>query len=249
MKYLLKIAYIGTGYCGFQAQNNGRSIQRVLTEAAEKIFAVPTRVTGCSRTDSGVHALEYYITLEPGEGASGVKTENIPRAMCSVLPEDIGVLEARAVDDDFHPRYSAKGKEYKYLIYTSPARDPFYSGRAWMHYMRVGTSELENMKRAAGYFVGEHDFTSFMSAGSSITDAVREVFSFDASLSGNLLELKVSANGFLYNMVRIMAGTLTAVGEGRLSPEDIPGIIEARDRSRAGVTAPPEGLYLNRVFY
>ncbi|MBR5453833.1 MAG: tRNA pseudouridine(38-40) synthase TruA [Clostridia bacterium] len=249
MKYLLKIAYIGTDYCGFQAQNNGRSIQRVLTEAAGKIFAVPTRVTGCSRTDSGVHALEYYITLEPSEGASSVKVENIPRAMCSVLPEDVGVLDARVVDDSFHPRYSAKGKEYKYLIYTSPARDPFFSSRAWMHYMRVGDAELENMKRAAARFVGEHDFTSFMSAGSSITDAVREVFAFDVEMNGHVLELKVSANGFLYNMVRIMAGTIAAVGEGRLSPDDIPGIIEARDRSRAGVTAPPEGLYLNRVFY
>ena len=249
MKYLLKIAYIGTDYCGFQAQNNGRSIQRVLTEAADKIFSVRCRVTGCSRTDSGVHALEYYITVEPDDGASSIKTENIPRAMCSVLPEDIGVLSAKTVADDFHPRYSAKGKEYKYLIYTSPARDPFFSGRAWMHFMRVGDVELENMKKAAAHFVGEHDFTSFMSSGSSITDAVREVFAFDAEKIGDVLELRVSANGFLYNMVRIMAGTIVAVGEGRLSPDDIPGIIVACDRSRAGITAPPEGLYLNKVFY
>jgi len=249
MKYLLKIAYVGTAYHGFQAQNNAPSIQRVLTDAATGLFAAPCEVTGCSRTDAGVHANEFCVTLKPSEPHSNIKTENIPRAMCSLLPNDIGVLSAEVVDDSFHPRYSAKGKEYQYLVYTKSARNPFYHERAWMHYLPVTQDMLDEIRAAASAMVGEHDFTSFMSAGSSITDAIREIYYFDVDFRDGILEFKVAANGFLYNMVRIMVGTLIYVGEGRISASDIGEIIRAKDRSRAGITAPPEGLYLNKVMY
>ena len=249
MKYLLRVAYIGTAYHGFQAQNNAQSIQRVLTDAASKLFAAPCDVTGCSRTDAGVHANEFFVTVKPSVPHSNIKTENIPRAMCSLLPNDIGVLSAAEVEDSFHPRYSAKGKEYKYLVYTQSARNPFYFERAWMHYLTVDDAVLEKIRTAASAMVGKHDFTSFMSAGSSITDAVREIYYFDVDFYDGVLDFKVAANGFLYNMVRIMVGTLVSVGEGRIIPSEIDGIIAAKDRSRAGLTAPPEGLYLNKVMY
>ena len=249
MKYLLEISYLGTAYHGFQAQDNAETVQRVLTEAAGRLFNSVCAVTGSSRTDAGVHARGFCVTLEPKAPYSNVRTENIPRALCALLPEDIGVVSAREVPEDFHPRYSALGKEYEYLIHTGSCRDPFLVGRAWMHPMRLDEDAASAMSAAAEHIVGRHDFTSFMAAGSDIKDPVRTVGCCRVSRDGLLLRINISADGFLYNMVRIIAGTLVAVGEGKLSPQDVADIIAARDRSRAGVTAPPDGLYLNRVFY
>ena len=248
MKYLLKIAFIGTAYSGFQAQDNAPSIQRILTGAAEKVFGCGCLVTGCSRTDAGVHALGYCATVEPLGHVPSIRTENIPRAMCSVLPEDIGVLSASEVPDSFHPRYSAKGKEYIYLIYTPAERNPFYAGRAWMRRMRAAEA-VPPMRSAAAALCGTNDYRSFMAAGSSVTDTVRTVSSFSVEENEGIIKLTVCADGFLYNMVRIMAGTLAEVGDGRISPESVADIIAARDRSAAGMTAPACGLYLSRVFY
>ena len=177
-----------------------------------------------------------------------IRTENIPRAMCSVLPEDIGVLSASEVPDSFHPRYSAKGKEYIYLIYTPAERNPFYAGRAWMRRMRAAEA-VPLMRSAAAALCGTNDYRSFMAAGSSVSDTVRTVSSFSVDEDDGVIKLTVCADGFLYNMVRIMAGTLAEVGDGRISPESVGDIIAARDRSAAGMTAPACGLYLSRVFY
>lgn len=252
MKILLNISYVGTAYCGYQVQKNAVSIQQRLNEAAKALFGFDCDIVGCSRTDRGVHANMFCATVsEKGkEGIESTIPENaLPKAFNSYLPGDIAVASAKYVDDSFHARYDVKYKEYVYKIYNAPVSDPFLFGRVW-HYPRYITDDkLSQMRKAAEHFVGKYDFSSFMASGSKIIDAVREVVSAKVERRGDVVEFTVSADGFLYNMVRIMMGTLVAVAEGKLSPEDIPSIIAAKDRSRAGVTAPAEGLYLNRVEY
>jgi len=249
VKYLVKIKYIGTAYCGFQCQKNAVAIQNVLTEAAESTFGCKTLVTGCSRTDAGVHALGFCATLEP-ERESTIPPGRLHRAMNRYLPSDIAVVGACAVGDDFHPRYSVIGKNYIYKIHDGACEDPFLRGRTMRYGKVIDERGLLKMKAAAEHFVGKHDFCTFMATGSKVVDTVRSVT--DARVyrdDDGCVVFSVSADGFLYNMVRIMAGTLIDVAEGKTKPSDIPCIIAARDRKRAGVTAPPEGLYLNEVFY
>ena len=249
MKYILKIKYIGTAYCGFQCQKNGTAVQNVLTEAASRVFKCPCLVTGSSRTDSGVHALGFCATVEPSEMVS-IPAGKLHRAFAAFLPDDIAVVAAAEVAEDFHPRYSSKGKNYIYRIWDGPYEDPFEKKRSMRLTPAVSHSGLDRMKRAASHFVGTHDFSAFMAKGSKITDAVRTVRSAEVYReNGGCIVFSVSADGFLYNMVRIMVGTLCDVAQGRAEPDEIPGIIKGRDRSRAGSTAPPEGLYLNEVFY
>ena len=252
MKILLNISYVGTAYCGYQVQKNAVTIQQKLNEAARALFGFDCDIVGCSRTDRGVHANMFCATVsEKGkEGILSTIPEGaLPQAFNSYLPGDIAVRSAEYVDDTFHARYDVKYKEYVYKIYNAPLSDPFLFGRAW-HYPRfISDEKLSQMNKAAEYFVGKYDFSSFMSTGSKITDAVREVVSSKVERHGDIIEFTVSADGFLYNMVRIMTGTLVAVAEGKLLPEDIPDIIAAKDRSKAGMTAPSDGLYLNRVEY
>ncbi len=255
MKVLLRISYLGSGYCGWQIQPDRPTVQGEICRAARTLFSVECDVTGCSRTDSGVHANEFCATVAE-HGKDGLDTtlppERITRAMCALLPSDIAVYGASFVPNSFHPRYDVVKKEYIYRIYTRPEPSPFELGRAF-HCPFIRDSEaLRRMQLAAKHFVGTHDFSAFMARGSKIVDARRTVF--DASVStdpsdGNVLIFKVSADGFLYNMVRIMAGTLVSVGRGKLEPADIEDIIRSEDRSNAGETAPPCGLYLNRVTY
>ncbi len=254
MKILLKIKFIGTPFCGFQSQNNGTAIQNVLTEASEKVFGRECLVTGCSRTDSGVHALGFCCTVEPkykrGDLWCTIPTEKIHRAYAAYLPDEISVVGASVMPEGFHPRYSSKGKNYVYRIWDAPAEDPFEKGRSMRCIFPVTPEKEERMKEAAEHFVGRHDFASFMASGSKITDSVRTVTKAEIYReAGGTLVFSVSADGFLYNMVRIMAGTLIDVAAGRLEPGDIPAIIEKKDRAAAGATAPAEGLYLNEVFY
>ncbi len=256
MKLLLKLSYIGTGYCGFQFQKNGLTVQSVITECAARVFGFPCSVTGCSRTDAGVHARGFVCSVEPKDRTESegdwlhIPVEKIHRAFAQILPRDISVIASAAVSDSFHPRYSAVGKQYTYRIWDAPWEDPFEYKRSMKSIFRISSEALVGMNKAAELFCGRHDFTSFMASGSKITDPHRRVF--DARVtreSGGAVAFTVSADGFLYNMVRIMAGTLLAVAAGRLQPEDIPGIIESRDRKAAGATAPAWGLYLDRVFY
>lgn len=252
MKILLNLSYVGTAYCGYQVQKNGVSIQQRLNEAAKALFGFDCDIVGCSRTDRGVHASTFCATVSK-KGESGIFStipENaLPRAFNSYLPGDISVKSAKYVDDAFHPRYDVKHKEYVYRIYTASIPDPFLYGRVWNYCREISDATLLRMNEAAKNFVGKYDFSAFMSSGSSVSDTVREVVSARVVRNGEIVEFYVAADGFLYNMVRIMTGTLIAVAEGKTEPEDIVGIIAAKDRSRAGMTAPPDGLYLNGVEY
>ena len=246
MKYLLTIAYDGRNYCGYQVQKNGVSIQEMLGRAAERVFGVSCAITGCSRTDSGVHARDFKATLVPDEGANGIPTDKIPTVMNVALPDDIAVLSAVAVEESFHPRYDVVWKEYVYTIHNHRARDPFLVGRTW-HIPRRLDEAI--MQEAATAFLGTHDFSSLMAAGSDVVDPVRTIYRCDVIRNGDTVTVSVSGDGFLYHMVRILVGTLVAVSEGKLLPEDIPAILASRDRLRAGMTAPAAGLCLNRVSY
>lgn len=254
MKLLLKISYLGTDFCGFQCQKNGTAVQNVLTEASKNLFGEDCNVTGCSRTDAGVHALGFCCTVAPkAERADWCKIPvgKIHRAYSAYLPDTVTVTAAASVPDDFHPRYSAKGKNYIYRIWDYPWDSPFEKERSMRLNYPVTGERLQNVMRAAKYFEGTHDFNSFMATGSKITDTVRTVTECTVyrEKENGALVLSVSADGFLYNMVRIMVGTLTEVASGKRKPEDIPRIIEEKDRSAAGVTAPACGLYLQKVFY
>lgn len=252
MKILLHLSYLGTNYCGYQVQPNGVTVQQKLNEAARQLFGYDCDIVGCSRTDSGVHANEFCATVtKKKENAlyTNIPTDKIPQAMTHWLPEDICVFAAEEVEDDFHPRYDVKYKEYVYKIWNSPVRDPFTQGRAWHCPKRIDDGGLDKMRRAAAHYVGKKDFCSFMAADSKVEDTVREVFDAEIGREGELITFRVRADGFLYNMVRIFVGTLLDVAYGKLEPEDIPKIIEQRDRRAAGSTAPPHGLYLNKVKY
>ncbi len=246
MKYLLTIAYDGRRYCGYQVQKNGVSIQEMLGKAAEAVFGRACPITGCSRTDSGVHAKDFKATLEIDGDAPRIPADKVAIAMNCHLPEDIAILASCEVPKTFHARYDVKEKEYCYLIHNAPARDPFLAGRAF-HYPR--RLDERKMECAAAMLVGTHDFAAFMASGSDVTDTVRTIYSCRVTRKEDLLSINVSGNGFLYNMVRILVGTLIAVSEGKLTAEEIPAILASRDRSRAGITVPACGLYLNRVTY
>ncbi len=249
MKILLKIRFVGTAYAGYQVQNNAPTVQGELCRAAEQLFGVRCDITGCSRTDSGVHANLFCATVT-NHGSNSlvttVPTESIPRAMNAFLPQDIAVISAAEMPEDFHPRYDVKSKEYVYLIQNKGERDPFLAGRS-LFYPR--TLDVEKMNEAAAHFVGEHDFSAYMAAGSKVESTVREIYSAFVVRDGNMIRFSVRGNGFLYNMVRIMAGTLLSVGDGKIAPDEIPKITASLDRRRAGSTAPAAGLYLNDVKY
>ncbi len=252
MKILLKIAYDGTAYRGYQVQPNGVTVQEKLNEAAERLFGHPCDIVGCSRTDSGVHANEFCATVSQKNETylrTAVPIERIPPAFSAHLPSDICVYDARWVSDAFHARYDVAEKEYIYRIYNRAVRSPFEERRACHVPKRFSEDDLQRMKQAAEYFLGEWDFTSYMAQGSKITDCVRRVSVSELTARDDVLIYRVRANGFLYHMVRILVGTLVAVGKGKLAPREISEITAARDRSKAGITMPPQGLYLNRVFY
>ncbi len=244
MKHLITLSYLGTALSGFQVQPNGRTVQGELTSAASKIFASPVLVTGCSRTDSGVHANEYFATIEE-PGRSRIPDVAIPRAINTYLPYDISVSKSIPVSDDFSIRRAVAGKEYVYKIHNGAVRDPFLRDRA-LHCFR--TLDTEMMQRAARHFIGRHDFSAFMASGSDILDTVRTITDCRVEREGDMVNVYVSADGFLYNMVRIIVGTLMEVSEGRIPISELDGIINGGTREMSGRTAPPEGLYLNRVF-
>ena len=252
MKILLKIAYNGTNYCGYQVQPNGVTVQQRLNEAAEELFGYPCDIVGCSRTDSGVHANAFCAAIsKKGENSieTSIPIHRIPLAFSAHLPEDICAYEAAWVSDGFHPRYDVAEKEYVYRIFNRGVRSPFEEGRA-CHIPKVFSDEdLERMQKAAKAFIGEHDFTSYMAQGSKVESTVRTIYRAEVLRQGDVILFRVSANGFLYNMVRILAGTLLAVGQGKLSPEDVAQITAKRDRTLAGSTMPACGLYLHRVIY
>ena len=252
MKILLHISFVGTNYCGYQVQPNGVSVQQKLNEAAKALFGYDCDIVGCSRTDSGVHANEFCATIaKRGENAlqTDVPLSRIPQALSAHLPWDICVFEAKWVEDSFHPRYDVKEKEYLYRIINTPIYDPFDFGRAWFVPRKITDDGLERMNEAAKNIIGKRDFSAFMSEGSDTEDTVRNVTSLTVERRGDLVEIKICADGFLYNMVRIIDGTLLEVAFGRFSPDYVAEVVASENRQKAGPTAPPDGLYLNRVIY
>lgn len=243
MTVLVKIAFDGTDYHGFQIQDGARTVFGTFQDALLKILGHKTDIKGCSRTDSGVHAKCFYLSFTTHRQ---LDLRRLPLALNANLPPDIRALEAQQVPDGFHARYSAKGKQYTYYILNSHIDSPFSS----RYYHKVASPlDRQRMNEAAAKFVGKWDFSAFMSKNSSVTDCVRTVFSAAVERKGDMIMFTVSADGFLYNMVRIMAGTLISVGRGDMSPEDITGIILGADRAAAGDTAPAKGLFLTDVFY
>ncbi len=251
-KLFCRLSFVGSAYCGYQVQKVGITIQQKLNEAALALFGTPCDIIGCSRTDSGVHANMFCITIaNKGEDTLQTKipTERIPLALNAHLPRDIAVTSAAWVPSDFHPRYDVVYKEYQYLIWNRPTRDPFREGLTHAYPHILNGTDIDRMNQACHAFLGYHDFAAFMAQGSKVTSTERCIYTANVKKEGNLVIFTVSANGFLYNMVRIMAGTLLAVAERKINPEDISHILKGRDRSRAGSTLPACGLYLNRVVY
>lgn len=245
-KYALTITYDGAKYCGWQVQKNAPSVQAKMQDALEKLLGFRPDVSGVSRTDSGVHANNYVCHIS-SENIK-IPPERFAFALNAQLRgSGISVKNTVFADADFHARYSCVKKEYVYKIWNAPYSNPFYEGRCWFFPYRI---DEEKLSFVGEEFAGTHDFRAFMSKGSKITDdTVRTVDYFRVARQGEMITVSVCADGFLYNMVRIMVGTLISASQGHLKPGDVASIIEGRRRSLAGDTAPACGLYLNSIFY
>lgn len=243
MRVLLKISYLGSAYHGWQVQPNGITVQETMQNALESLYKFRPNLTGCSRTDAGVHANEFYCHYDTD---AFIPEKGIVAGLNVALPSDIAVLDCHYVDDDFHARYSANAKNYIYRIYNSETPNPFLEGRTW----RISRNlNLQLMNKFASALVGTHDFEGFSSSGRTVSDTVRTITECCFTKEGNEICLSVTADGFLYNMVRIIVGTAVEVSDGKIDVERTKEIISSKDRSLAGITAPADGLYLNRVFY
>lgn len=241
--FKLTVAYDGTHYCGWQRQLNGPTIEGELVKACEQIFKNPFNIIGSSRTDAGVHALGQVVSLEV---ESDILLSKLVPAINHYLPRDIVVQDSQEVGLDFHPRYMAKEKTYSYKIYNARVPLPQLSRYTYFYYK---TLDIELMKHATKHFIGEHDFIAFSTLGSSVKTTIRTIYRCEVIENEGIIEIIVNGNGFLYNMVRIIAGTLIQVGLGRIMPEEIPKIIASKDRSKAGKTAPANGLTLVEIKY
>ncbi|SHK35390.1 tRNA pseudouridine(38-40) synthase TruA [Paramaledivibacter caminithermalis] len=239
----LTIAYDGTNYSGWQRQNNARTIQYEIEKALKKILKKDIAIHGSGRTDAGVHAL--------GQAASFIEdftlpTHKIPVVINNVLPKDIVINSAEEMDMDFHARYCAKGKKYIYKIYNDSIRNPIYRNYSWFINEDIN---LKKIIEASKYFIGQHDFKSFMAAGSNIKDTIRTIYSINIYRKDKFIIIEYEGNGFLYKMVRIITATLIDINFNKISIKDLEDIIKSKDRSKAGPTAPAQGLYLAEVYY
>lgn len=237
-RIMLTVAYDGTAYNGWQVQPNGITIEGELNRALKELLGEDISVIGASRTDAGVHALCNMAVFDT---ESRILPEKIAPALNARLPEDIRVQRSVEVAPDFHPRRCNTKKTYEYRIYMGKYENPI--GRQYAHFVYVPL-DVEKMEKAAGYLVGEHDFKSFCVAKAQVLTTVRTLYGIEVKKEGNYLTIRVSGNGFLFNMVRIIAGTLLEVGKGKLAPERVKEILEAKDRQAAGPTAPARGLTL-----
>jgi tRNA pseudouridine38-40 synthase len=242
-KLKLTVQYDGTDFAGFQRQPNVVTVQGTLEDAVGRCLGHPVSLTAASRTDAGVHALGQVVSVETDVP---IPTEAVPVAFTSALPNSVAVAEAEEVDPGFHPRFAARGKQYVYRIVSRAVRSPFLGRYAWC--VSHGL-EVEPMRAAAEHILGSRDFRSFCAAGTEVQDFVREVTRLDLTCAGDLLEIRIEADGFLYKMVRNIVGTLVEVGRGRMAPERVAEIVAARDRRQAAATAPPQGLCLVKVSY
>lgn len=241
-RYKLVVQYDGTNYCGWQVQPNGTSVQQVLTDALTKIAVGSVKVTGSGRTDSGVHARGQVAHVDM---TTSVPYDKIPFAVNIHLPSDISVLTAELVDEDFHARYSAKAKTYEYRLYVSKVKYPLLDRYA----TRIEqTPDIQKMQEVAKLFIGEHDFKAFMSVGSKVESTVRTIYELSID-SGEQIVFRIKGNGFLYNMVRIIVGTILEVGYGKKALDTVAQALQGGDRKLAGKTTPACGLTLYSVDY
>ena len=239
----LIISYDGTNYCGWQVQLNGITVEEVLNKALSELLGEEISVIGASRTDSGVHAMGNVAVFDTD---TRIPAEKISFALNQRLPNDIRIQKSEEVAADWHPRYCDSTKTYEYKILNRRFPDPLQ--RFYTHFVYMPL-DVEKMKAAAAYIVGEHDFASFCSSGSQVESTVRTVYSLDVSKENDVISIRISGNGFLYNMVRIIVGTLMKVGLGVYPPEHVKEIIDAKDRYQAGPKAPACGLTLVGIEY
>ena len=239
----LVVAYEGTNYCGWQIQPNGITIEQVLNETLSSLLGEEITVTGASRTDAGVHSLGNVAVFETH---TKMPAEKISFALNQRLPEDIVVQESCQVPEDFHPRFSKSRKTYESRILNCRFRQPLERRTSYFYHYPL---DVGAMQKAAAYLVGEHDFTSFASVHAQTNTYVRTIYALDVVREGDMIRIRVQGNGFLYNMVRIIAGTLIQVGAGIKKPEDMESILAGKDRELAGPTAPAHGLTMIGLEY
>ena len=239
----LIVAYDGTNYCGWQVQPNGITIESVLNHYLTQLLGEEIHVIGASRTDSGVHAAGNVAVFDT---EARMPAERISYALNTRLPMDIRIQDSCEVPADFHPRFQSTVKTYEYRICNRQFPDPCERLYSLFYYWDL---DVERMKKAAAYLVGEHDFTSFCTKKEEVTNCVRTIYSLDVEKTGDMITLRICGNGFLYNMVRIITGTLLRVGGGLIEPEQIPEILAAKDRGAAAETAPAHGLKLVKIEY
>lgn len=239
----LTVAYDGTAYCGWQVQPNGITIEEVLNQKLTELTGEQITVIGASRTDSGVHARGNVAVFDTD---SPIPAGRMAYALNRKLPEDIVAVKSEEVPLDWHPRYQDCLKTYEYHIWNAEVPDPTKRHTTYHVSYRL---DIEKMRRAAGYLVGEHDFVSFCSIHKNVKTTVRTVYELTIGTVGEELVFRIRGDGFLYNMVRIIVGTLLRVGRGFYTPEQVKEILKAKDRNAAGVTAPPQGLVLVEIKY
>lgn len=239
----LKLMYVGTAYHGWQVQKNAVTVEETLEKALSTVVCHPVKCTGAGRTDAGVHAETYIANFRT---TSRIPCDRIPLAVNTRLPDDIVVVKATEVPENFNAIGSCIKKEYTYRIYNSRLGNAFYVNRAWFYPKHLDEAV---MQRAADCFVGTHDFSAVRAVGTDVRSPVRTVYYFDISRTGDLIECRVCANGFLYNMVRAMVGTCVYAAEGKFAPEEVSAILESKNRTAAGPTVPPGGLYMTKLWY
>lgn len=242
-RIMLKVAYDGTNYCGWQIQPELPTIEKFLDEAIYKLTGEAVHVIGASRTDAGVHALANVAVFDT---SSTIPGDRFAFALNRFLPETIVIQESCEVSNEFHPRHCDTRKTYEYRILNRQMPLPKEINYSW-HV--AGNINLDNMRLAAAYLVGEHDFKSFCCVKTQVESTVRTIYSVEILTEKDFIIIRVSGNGFLYNMVRIIAGTLIQVGKGTFAPEHVKEMLEAKDRTQAGQTAPPQGLTLLKIEY
>ena len=239
----LTLKYLGTAYHGWQVQKTVTTVGQTLEEAAAAVVGHPVHMTGCGRTDAGVHARVYVANFRT---ESRIPIDRLPYALNTHLPQDILIYDAREVHDGFNAIGSCVRKEYTYQIYNSRMRDPFYVNRAWFYPKHLDESI---MRRAAEQFVGTHDFAAVRSVGTDVKSTVRTVHHFEVERQDELIFCRICANGFLYNMARAMTGTVVYAAEGKIDPEEIGAILKSGNRTAAGPTVPPGGLFMTQLWY
>lgn len=244
-RILLSVEYDGTEYSGWQKQKERKTVQETIEQALCKITKSNIEVTGASRTDAGVHSKDQKVIFDT---SSAIPTEKFAIALNSVLPDDVVIKSSEEVSCEFDLRGAVKAKTYRYVIYNSSVPTALQRKYCWQY---IGTNRLneQDMKKAAQHLVGEHDFSAFKSSGGTTKTSVRTIYSCEVTRKENFLYIDITGSGFLYNMVRIIAGTLLEVGIGKKKIEDINAILDSRDRKFAGITAPPQGLCLEKIYF